>query len=1038
MADVFLIAGPLGSGRVARIDGLLREAWGHAWLLVPTRQYASRRIERLLLESDLGGAWGRPVSTMEDFVVTLLRAEGLDPVRLDDFERRMLLKRVIERLESEGALELLGPAARTNGFATHILRTITQLKQAAIEPVVFAERIVRRQHAASIHGVVAAVYAGYQDALRDVGVYDLPGLFWEADLVAQAKCPAALDGIDTLLLDGFDDFTPSEFRLLASIEKHVARLVFGVDYDADPDRRDLFALPYRTIQALQKRFAMRTETYETDAPRTCIEFASRHFMHRGKPPASSDLVRDVGFWICSDFTQEMEAVARRVKTLLLEGVPADAIAVVYPDLRQAAPSVCMVFAEFGVPIRLIHPPALWSSAVSGFLLALLEALDAWNHNAVLDVLMSPWFLGGTSESDSFARLAAKAQVVAGRSEWFQGIERLLARIEAKKGDDIARLIDSVPNAEACLRLLQTRLVKLGSLADCAPERDPPAAWPAWLDAMIDELNIAETVERHPVKAIRDSERAALATLRDLLGRWAAWAMSDERPQTRADFVAALRHALQQTPFPAPGAGSGVAVLDLASLRGLQFDYVFLAGANEGDIPSPPPANAVYSEQDVSELAEHGVEIEGRRVHAEREALLFHRVFGAARKHLNISWRIYARGGKEQSPSPYADEVRALLEPVIGPPVARDRFVPDAGEVASWRDICNLANNGASAVKSVVARRFPRIEAGARIERARLDTTPFGAYDGVLNHIGIAERYGSNHIFSVAQLETYADCPFRFFVERILDIEESELPEAEFDPRVRGQIMHKALESLHRRYLGRAVSEWPEDELREAVRRSVSEAFEQLAWHSVTAPRGVMNVERERLCALLDRYLRIERERGEIEWKPSHLEVAFGGVRDSDDPISNAEPYLLHVNEQETVRFAGRIDRIDRCGNDARIIDYKSSLPSPDFKTGRSMQLAVYAMALEEFLAPGAVCSEAYFLPVGRKDRKEALGRNKKTDEWPARRAAVLETIARCVAGIREGRFPPTPADRKKVCQYCRNRRACRHETSRIERKEATP
>ncbi|MCX5758679.1 MAG: PD-(D/E)XK nuclease family protein, partial [Candidatus Hydrogenedentes bacterium] len=235
---------------------------------------------------------------------------------------------------------------------------------------------------------------------------------------------------------------------------------------------------------------------------------------------------------------------------------------------------------------------------------------------------------------------------------------------------------------------------------------------------------------------------------------------------------------------------------------------------------------------------------------------------------------------------------------------------------------------------------------------------------------------------------------------------------------------------------RAVAEWPADELHEAVRASASEAFEQLAWHSVTAPRGVMNVERERLCALLDRYLRIERERAENEWKPSHLEVAFGGVRDSDDPIGNAEPYLLHVNEQETVRFAGRIDRIDRNASNARIIAYKSSVPAPDFKTGRSMQLAVYAMALEEFLMPGTRCREARFVPVGRDKSIEALGRIKKVDEWPERRAAVLDTIARCVAGIREGRFPPTPADRKKVCQYGANRRACRYETSRVERKDA--
>lgn len=1035
MAEVLLIAGTRRSGRVARIDSLLREAWGRALLLAPTRQYAARRLEGLIAANSLPGVWGRPVSAMDDFVAALLTAEGIDPVRLADFERRLLFKQVIEGLQSSDVMKALGTAARTQGFLSHAMRTVTQLKQAAIEPAAFAARAAQRKHGTPMDAVVATVYARYQDALRESGAYDLPGLYWQADLAVRARDPAVLDGIDTLILDGFDDFTPSEFRLIASLEQRVNHLVFGINYDPDPDRRDLFRLTHGTMRAVAEGFDARVETYEEETPRTCIDFASRHFMHRGLPSVPADATRDAAFWMCADIAQEMEAIARGAKALLLDGTPADTIAVVYPDLRHHIPLVRRVFAEYGVPIHLLRPSPLWASAVTSFLFAWFDALSTWSHPAVLDVLASPWFLGGAPECASFARLAAMAQVIAGRAEWFQGADRLLARIEADKGEEVRRLITAMPDAASALRRLQERLRALGAMADDTPEHALPAAWPGWLDGMIDTLEIPATIESHPVAAIRDYERAALAAWRTLLGGWAVRMASQNRPQPRADFVAELRATLQQAVFAAPGDRHGVAILDLAALRGMQFDHVFLAGANEGNLPAPPAANAIYSEEDVQDLAAVEIRLEGRSVHADREVASFHRVFDAARRHLTLSWRVWGRGGKEQPPSPYLDEVRALLEPVTGAPIAQGGFIPHARAAASWRDLCNLASTDVPELQGPVARCFPWVEAGIRIERARGDHTPFGPHDGILGSAATAGSYDAQHVFSVAQLETYADCPFRFFVQRLLDIDETEMPKAEFDARVRGQILHRLLELLHRHYLGRAIPEWPEEESHTVLRSLAGEVFDQLAWRSASAPRGVANVERERLCATLDRYLRIERGRGEIDWKPAHLEVTFGDARAGDDSTGRAEPYLLQLSDGETVRFAGRIDRIDCSETAARIIDYKTSLPSPDFKTGRSMQLAVYAMALEQFLMPGTVCGEAYFLAVGRGTRREAM--NRKKDEWEERRAAVLAMIAHCIAGIREGRFPPTPADPKKVCAYCAIRRACRFEAARIERKEAT-
>lgn len=1037
MAEVLIIAGAQRSGRSARIDSLMREQWGRAMLLTPTRQFASRRLERLLTEGGLSGAWGRPVLTMDDFVAALLRAEGRRPFRLGDLERRILLERIISRMEAGGTLEALGSAVRTNGFTTHILRTITQLKQAAIEPAIFAERVRQRKHPSPLDAVVASVYVEYQRMLLDTGSYDLPGLFWEANLVAQTGRPAFLEDIETLLLDGFDDFTPSEFRLLASIEPYLARLVFGMNYDDDPGRRDLFALPHRTVGTIQAQFTVRTEIFHEADPRTCAEFASRHFMYRGRPVPPADLSPDVVLWTCLDFSLEMETLARSVKKLLIDGVEPERIAIVYPNLSEAAPGLRAIFGEFGVPLRIIQPPSLWSSALVGFLLTLFESLETWSRAAVLDVIISPWFFGECTESGTFTRLAAQAGIVSGRTEWINAVERLKTRLNADNDGIGKALPDVLPNAANSLEALHERLLALDRIAESASDSKTEAAWAAWLDDLIDELDIPARAALHPVPVIRDHERAALAALRELLGRWAVWTADDPTLSTREEFAAALRHAVQRASFMSPGASHGVAALDLPSLRGLEFDHVFLAGANEGDLPSPPPANAIYSEADLSDLEQAGIALEGRRTHAEREARLFHNVLDAARKQLILSWRLYSREGREQFPSPYVAELRELLGNTFGQPVVYDRIAPKLDEIASWRDVCNAASEGCKALKPIVESRFPFIETAMRIERVRNDKSPFGFYDGVVDRPDIADRYGPNHVFSVKQLETYADCPFRFFVEYILNVEETELPEAEFDPRVRGLIMHRALELLHRRYHGLSVLEWPQKETSEAVRAAVDEAFDRFAVRSAATTRGVINAERQRFLLLLDRYLCIEIEKKDKEWKPSHFEVAFGDVRDSSDDLGKKEPYRLPLDNDTAILLRGRIDRIDLLGNDtARIIDYKTSMPSPDFKTGRSMQLAVYAMALEELLMPGRICREALFLAPGKADRKEALGRTIKTDEWPERRAAVINQIMKCLEGIRAGRFPPTTADRDKICAHCAARRVCRFDENRIKRKEA--
>ena len=1089
MATVHLLCGAARSGRARHVDGLLRDAWGHAALLVPTRQYARRRAEQFLLENDLPGAWGRPIAAFGDFVLDLLRANGIEPARVRDVERRFLVERAVARLQEQGRLEALGPAAETKGFIAHVMRVIADLKQAAIEPGAFRGRVATRENHTTLDTAVADIYAAYQEALLDADAYDVPGLFWEADVLCREERPAVLAHTDTLLFDGFDDFTPSEFRLIEALAEHVDTLALGLNYDTAPDRQDLYEVPAKTARRVRARFEVVARSFEEEPSGTFAEFASSRIFGRGSAPSPKGLIRDLEITPCADFVQEVETIGRRVKTLLLdEQVPADEIVIVYRNLGDAAATLRTVFDEFGIPVRIIHEPSLSESAVCGFVLGFLDAIEAWERTAVVDVLTSPWFRPQPAPDPelaaAFALLSRVAQVIAGPREWVERLERLVERFGLRAGEDVAQPLDRMPRPvrpfrrvgpfrrnglSASARRLLGAVRQLGQLAQAIPAQATPGAYAHAVDDLIEALGIEGAVRDQPIYDVREPETKALEALRDLLGRVTMWHDNVKAPEPRAEFTSRLRQAMAETTFAWPGGDGGVACLDATAVRQamaettfawpsgdggvacldatavrhLRFDYVFFAGVNEGDTPAPPFTSAVYSERDLENLQEAGIELEGKRAHSARELLFFHHVLDVPRKHLCISWHTVSRRGQEKLPSPYlADLIELFPDEAIQRPLPpANAFVPDPEEVASWRDLRNAAFS-----KTGTGPRFAAARAGAEIETARHDATPYGIYDGVLKDTAlvsqVADQFDEDHVFSVSQIETYVACPFRFFVERLLDVDEAEVPVAEFDPLLRGIILHAILEAFHEHFRGIPTPAIPEDAAHDTMSELTAQQFDAKAWRSSTAPPGVVAVEQRRLSGLLARYLRIERERNEADWQPQHFEVAFGETRgESRNALAKAEPFAL-TTPGGPVRFAGRIDRVDRvdlAGHDARIIDYKTSVyvTKRDIQEGRSLQLTLYALALEEFLMPGALCAETHFLPVGRAKRRIAMERDAGRYPLDERVRTARQVVADAVAAIRAGSFPPTPSG-SEACTYCPAKRACRYEPSRIERKEAAP
>ncbi len=381
MAKVQVLCGAHRSQRCAQIDQVMRSHWGRSLLLTPTHGYARVRRERLLLTGAAQGCWGNPVREFKDFVVHLLAMEGMHVRLLEDFERLLLLEQALAGETVAERVAALNLSTENSGFLRHLLAVITQLKQAAVEPEVFQERI-KDGETHPFDALVATAYEAYQAMLASSNTYDVPGLYWQASLAAHSKAPRALQGIEVLLLDGFDDFTPSQLRLLATLSKHFDTIVFGINYEDVPNRQDLYTLSAKTLAQLRDCFDVEMVQLSSSAPRRYSEYAADQLFWRDKPVMPSDLAVDVRGVPCMDYAQETEVLARRIKKLVVEeGVPPEDIALVYRGLQGVASQLKRTFDSFEIPLRMSHQPNLCESAVGAFVLRFFEAISEWGTRA---------------------------------------------------------------------------------------------------------------------------------------------------------------------------------------------------------------------------------------------------------------------------------------------------------------------------------------------------------------------------------------------------------------------------------------------------------------------------------------------------------------------------------------------------------------------------------------------------------------------------------------------------------------------------------
>ena len=506
---------------------------------------------------------------------------------------------------------------------------------------------------------------------------------------------------------------------------------------------------------------------------------------------------------------------------------------------------------------------------------------------------------------------------------------------------------------------------------------------------------------------------------------------------------------------------GVALLSAVSARGLLFDAVLIPGLVEQSFPRPVRPDPLLFDAErraIGSASGRPLPTRADERPLREERFLFGLARSAGRKRLVLL--AAARDIATDRPrllSPFLLDLagdatrRALVSRELGPaplPLPEGVAWHPAGRLVTAEPPLDQED----ALRRALAR-YPHLRKSLPEEAAAVAASldrgaarrsdEFTAYEGNVGREASGLRLRSRTV-SASRLERFAGCAYRAFLERGLRLEAR--PDADddgffaLDPLSRGNALHAAVRDLTRSIVasGRTFANLGEVE----IARFAAEAAARSVDATVAADRSepppiLVEMEKEVLSALLVALL------GHLATSPREVppvgaEVRFGTAtgdpadRDEDPALSTDVPVEVDGLPFQ-VRLHGRIDRLDRDGERARVVDYKTGKPEP-FKEknkhrfvvagGERLQLPVYALAARH-LGAGHVESEYLFVRL-EKDVPKVTATTFGETETDGAIASLREVLRLADQAIAAGLYLPKTVSYRSAdpCRSCEFAAVC--------------
>ena len=758
---------------------------------------------------------------------------------------------------------------------------------------------------------------------------------------------------------------------------------------------------------------------------------------------------------------EVRWALKAIKRLLLDGVATDQIALLAPGPGAYQRLVEVVAAEYGVPVQ--AEQRLRDHPVVATLLNLITLAPEFPWRATMDALRSPYLrLSGLTleQIGQLDQLTRERPVLGGRDQWRFALTPITHSGEAQAEDEdlgparLASLLE--PDALASIERellaffdlltppavttyrgytlwMQQAIMGLfpGQDDGIGPVEDAP-------ESILEEAQTAKSsdgcevssemapsaptapsslwmVDCCAVGPYAQSDLQALSlvmrALRALVEAAERVNPDGEAAAAWADYRADLLRVLPEQVISTNPLQPGVRFAALEAGRSQAVDHLLVMGLAEGEFPRLPAADVLYAP---GEREAHPLPF--IRVQSGEQASLWWQVLSNVRCSLALLRPRLDEKGAPWLPSSYweaaVEAVKSILPDLreIELSIVSQPALSDAASVGEV--LLALAESGALRVPPELSAPWQASQAAYRLLRQRQSWQPAPGFEGVLADPQtvdeLSRRYGPRHTWSASRLNRYGRCPYSFFAQSILSLEERADPDEGFNAMQRGTLLHAVLEKLFNRL---TVTTIPLTLANFPVIQTILEECCTLAFHSAPErygfqPGALWSYEQAELRRMLVNFIRWECEQnGENpRFQPYRQELRFG-IHGSLLPSLTVE-----CQDGSAFLFHGVIDRLDRDSvGRLRLVDYKSGstiYKEPDIQKGLAFQSPLYALAVEQLLPDAVVAESSYLYLLNRK----ASGKLEFTSSVMSNETAreAIERAALFVQNIRQGLFPTLP------------------------------
>lgn len=1018
--------------------------------LVPTRRHA----EALLSELAAQGAGPLPhVRTFTEFAEQILATLAPEWQPLPNVQRRLVIDELLAGVRER---------AESRGLAEGVAALFAELQREAIEPPEFAHALslaTSEEQQGLPHG---RLYAEYVNLLRRMHLLDADQRNTHACRLLEGMPGQPTVPYRGICVEGFATLTRSQLQLLQSLAAAAENIWIAFPLQRRECREDLSLSGQALVEFVRGRGEsahwVERVAVPSEIPTGLVHLERQLFRPVRiveKAAAAEGLMLLEGPGLLG----EARLVARQIKALLLQGVPAGAILVTARDLVPYADLLREVFAEYGIPVDVEGVDALHHHAPVRVLLRALRLPDEdWPFAGVTALLRSGYFSPTWPEAAA-ADTAAQAEVLLrlleeprGRESYLHAVRRWADRPEPGLEDEQAEESRRQHTHELAVRC-RPFLERFFRAWDEAPHQAPLRDHVAWLRKFADDVGLTSS-------CIIPREAAALARLWQELQAWCRLdqRLNADRSRSRKEFLRGLWTIAAEVGLARSPRGPGrVRVLSAELARGLPVAYLFLLGLGERSFPRLSAPDIVLGEAERLALRRAGLRLRSSADALPEEMLLFYELAAQARQCLVLSYPAVDEKGQALLPSSFLTAVFDCFEPGAIPVERRsmllDRYQADPPLSPAEQRVQRAARMDLGRELRPGNEQEANLVAAQRMIRQRLFSRDFSPYDGAFRHPAILaelrQLYGPERVFSPTALEEYVACPFRFFLGNVLRLAPLEDPREEIEVTRRGQAFHRALARMHQRLKAAGV-DGPADGLEENLATHLGDAVaEYAARASSPASKELWRLEGERLKRLARRYgrhwhsfLEPWQETSAVP-RPHSFEIDFGlPAADGAVPLG---PLIIRTGDVE-VRVSGRIDRIDVAplegGLGYWVIDYKTGRADhyrgADLVQYRRLQLTLYALAVEQVVLADKNARPlglAYWLLGDRGPRIALPERNKilwfeESAKWREVREELQEWIVTLVDNIRRGVFPLKPrsdhctqtCDFGQVCRIAQSRR----------------